>query len=151
MFTHEWFYFLKVLAHFRPKQLVDFFTYNTQIVCLIDAIISKAHDNGKYNYVQDCEGLRPLTEYTFFCRFMQNYINWWYADEFSHFHLKILWWRSDADPYRSDLWKTLELNISRLAPFKDQRNYNETFLLEEQKSDEMFMHWGLSKSFVAFI
>jgi len=28
---HEWFYSLKVLAHFRSKELVDFSTYDTQI------------------------------------------------------------------------------------------------------------------------
>ncbi len=43
------------MAHFRPKQLVDFSTYNTQISYLTGAIISKAHYNDKYNYVQDCD------------------------------------------------------------------------------------------------
>jgi hypothetical protein len=38
-----------------PKQLVDFATYNTQISYLTGAIISKAHYNDKYNYVQDCD------------------------------------------------------------------------------------------------
>ncbi len=63
MWTPGWidydsFYFL-VLAHFRPKQLVDFSTYDTQILCLSGTIISKAHYNDKYNYVEDCEGLPP--------------------------------------------------------------------------------------------
>ncbi len=53
--------------HFRPKQLVDFSTYNTQIVCLTDAIISKAHDNDKYKYAKDSV---PPTIHFFlgFCR-----------------------------------------------------------------------------------
>jgi hypothetical protein len=59
MWTPGWldydsFYLLKVLAHFRPKQLVDLSTYDTLILCLSGAIISKAHYNDKYNYVQDC-------------------------------------------------------------------------------------------------
>ncbi len=32
--------------------MVDFSTYNTQILCLAGTIISKAHYNGKYNYVR---------------------------------------------------------------------------------------------------
>ncbi len=45
-----------------PKKLVDYSTYNTgtQIKCLSGAIISKAHYNDEYNYVQDCQGLRPI-------------------------------------------------------------------------------------------
>jgi hypothetical protein len=31
---HEWFYSLKVLAHFRSKERMDFSTYDTQIFCL---------------------------------------------------------------------------------------------------------------------
>ncbi len=42
-----------------PKELVDFSTYNTQIQCPTGAIINKAHYNDEYNYVHDCEGLRP--------------------------------------------------------------------------------------------
>ncbi len=105
---------------------MDFSAYNTQIVCLIDAIISKAHENDKYNSEQDCEGLRPLTEYTFFSRFMQNY-NWWSVDEFSHFDLKT---------YGEGLMKihtSLICAKTKIALFKDHRNYNEIFLLEEQK------------------
>jgi len=45
---NDWFYSLKVLAHFRPKQLVDFSTYNSQILCLTCAIISEAYHNNKY-------------------------------------------------------------------------------------------------------
>jgi len=37
-----------VLAHIRPKQVVDFSTYNTQILWLTGAIISKANYNDKY-------------------------------------------------------------------------------------------------------
>ncbi len=64
MWTPGWldndlFYSLKVLAHFRPEQLLDFSAYDTQILCLTGAIITTAHYNDKYNYVQDCEGLRP--------------------------------------------------------------------------------------------
>jgi hypothetical protein len=33
------FYFLKVLAHFRFKELVDFSTYDTQISCLTGATV----------------------------------------------------------------------------------------------------------------
>jgi hypothetical protein len=54
------FYSLIVLAHFRHKQLVDFSTYNTQILCLTCAIIKKAHYKDKCNYVQDCGGICPL-------------------------------------------------------------------------------------------
>ncbi len=51
--TTDYRYTLKVLAHFKPKQVVDFSTYNTQLLCLTGAIISKAHDNDKYNYAKD--------------------------------------------------------------------------------------------------
>ncbi len=54
---NDWFYSLKVWAHFRPKQLVDFCTFDTQMLCLTGAIISKEHHKDKYNYVQDCGGL----------------------------------------------------------------------------------------------
>jgi hypothetical protein len=38
-----------VLAHFRPKQLVDFSTYNTaQVLFLTGFIISKAHYNDNF-------------------------------------------------------------------------------------------------------
>ncbi len=40
-----------VLAHFRPNQLEDFSTYNTQVLFLTGFIISKAHYNDEYNYV----------------------------------------------------------------------------------------------------
>ncbi len=73
MWTPSWldsdsFYSLKVLAYFRHKQLVDFSTYNTQIICLTGAIISKckAHYNHKYKYVQRCEGICPLQYVTYF-------------------------------------------------------------------------------------
>jgi hypothetical protein len=56
------FFSQKVLAHFRAKQLVDISTYNIQILCLNGAIISKAHFDDKYNYAQDCEGLRPVQD-----------------------------------------------------------------------------------------
>jgi hypothetical protein len=54
MWTPSWldndlFYSLKVLAHFRPAQLVDFSTYNTQICASCGAVFSKAHYNDKYN------------------------------------------------------------------------------------------------------
>jgi hypothetical protein len=62
LFDSDRFYSQKVLTHFRAKQLVDCSTYTTQISCLTRAIISKAHFNDKYNYAQDCEGLRPLQD-----------------------------------------------------------------------------------------
>jgi hypothetical protein len=36
---HQWFYSLKVLAQFRSNELVDFCTYNTQILCLTGATV----------------------------------------------------------------------------------------------------------------
>jgi hypothetical protein len=45
---------------------VDFSTYNTQILCLTGAIISIAHNNDKYKYVQRCEGICPLQYVTYF-------------------------------------------------------------------------------------
>jgi hypothetical protein len=49
------FYSLIVLAHFRPNNWwISPHTYNTQIAILTCAIISKAHYNDKYKYVQNC-------------------------------------------------------------------------------------------------
>ncbi len=44
------FYSLKILAHFRPKVLVDFLHYYTRIKCLTGAIISETHTRHKYIY-----------------------------------------------------------------------------------------------------
>jgi hypothetical protein len=46
-------FILKIyLPHFGSKLLVDFYTYNTQILYLTGAMFSEAHFNDKYNYVQ---------------------------------------------------------------------------------------------------
>ncbi len=47
---YNWFYSLKILAHFRSKVLVDFRHYNTRIKCLTGAIISETHTRHKYIY-----------------------------------------------------------------------------------------------------
>ncbi len=40
---YDWFYSLKILAHFRSKVLEDFLHYVTQINCLTGAIISETY------------------------------------------------------------------------------------------------------------
>ncbi len=56
-------------ALFGSKLLMDFSTstYNTQILCLTGAIISEAHYNDKYNYVQITHKARPSTTAYYFC------------------------------------------------------------------------------------
>ncbi len=71
---HRLILFSKIMAHFRPKQLVDFSTYNAQILCLTGALICKAHFIDKYNYVQDCEkGMRP-PQYFRYCKMYKLYM-----------------------------------------------------------------------------
>jgi len=45
---YNWFYSLKILAHFWPKVLVDFLHYVTRINCLTGAIISQTHTRHKH-------------------------------------------------------------------------------------------------------
>ncbi len=66
MWTPDWLdndrFILQIeLAHFGSKLLVDFSTYNTQILCHTGAIISGAHYNDKYSYVQITHTARSST------------------------------------------------------------------------------------------
>jgi len=45
----EWFFSLKVMAHFRSKELVEFSTYDTQILFLTGDIVKKNYYVCKYH------------------------------------------------------------------------------------------------------
>jgi hypothetical protein len=62
---YNWFYSLKVLAHFRPKKLVDFLHSITQINCLNGAIIAR-HIYLTNNYVCDLPQFVKNLSYTTF-------------------------------------------------------------------------------------
>jgi hypothetical protein len=63
---HDWFIHLKELAHFRPKVLVDFSTYDTQINCHIGAIIVQHVLRKIYLYLQRRSSTGPSFIRTFF-------------------------------------------------------------------------------------